>query len=217
MSSLSRFAFLPTLLIGFTTASPAQSVDLSSEPQLAESGKRTCWRGRPQPACDVFWITELGFYPRLRATTKGQPPALDAHGSAELGRMVNKGRSALGVLVTVGPNDRWGLLLRHRRWIGSEGTFDVTAGVIHTEINHPEHSFLDKQGFGVTGDIALGWRDYGQIVLRGDLARTDRTAGELYGGVRLGSKPAVAAATTGAVLLGVYYILFLIGTAQGDF
>jgi hypothetical protein len=35
--------------------------------------------------------------------------------------------------------------------------------------------------------------------------------------VRLGSKPAVAAATTGAVLLGVYYILFLIGTAQGDF
>lgn len=210
MPALIRFSLL--------LASLAAVLPQHAQTQSVSTPRKVCWRGQPQPACDVFWITELGFYPRLGATIQGQPPAIDAHGSAEIGRMVNKGRSAQGVLITFGPNERYGLLLRHRRWIGEQGTFDLTAGGIQTTINHSRESHLDKRGFGLTGDIALGWRDYGQIVLRGDLARSeDRTAGTLYGGVRLGSKPAAGAAITGGILLGTYFALFMIGMANADF
>lgn len=206
---LPRVGILIALLI---TAIPREALA-----QSREIPKRTCWRGRPQPVCDVFWITELGFYPRLASTRSGPIPAIETHGSAEIGRMVNNGGSAHGFLVSMGTNERFALLYRHRRWVGTEGTFDLTAGPLQTAIHQPVHSYLEDRAFGLTGEIALGWRDYGQISIRGDLARAEGvTASALFGGVRLGSRPAVVTAATGALLFGIFAALVMT-SFEGDF
>lgn len=191
----------------------------SASAQSDSTTRRTCWRGRPQPTCDVFWITELGYYPRIAGIRNGDDPAVGSHGSIDVGRMVNHGRSAHGLLVTVGMGygSRIGLQARHRRWLGSDGTFDLTGGVVKTKFRPRENSHLEHSAYGITGDVALGWRDYGQLSLRGDLLRSDgRTGSVLYGGVRLGSRPATVVGVTGVALLAVYVAWFAIGMAGAD-
>ena len=206
-----RIVLFMTLLAAFPSLASGQS---DSTP------RRVCWRGQPQPACDVFWITELGLYPRLAGFTNGEDPAVNTFGSIEVGRMVNQGKTAQGVLVQVGRGygSRYGLLLRQRRWLGNDGTFDVTGGVVKTKFRPVADSHLEHSAYGLTADVAIGWRDYGQLSLRGDLLRAgDRIGGTLYGGVRLGSQPAVIAGATGALLLSIYVVSFVIGMGSGDF
>jgi hypothetical protein len=132
--------------------------------------------------------------------------------------MVNKGRSATGILLSIGQarGGRFGVLYRHRRWLGTSGTFDLTGGGLVTTIR-PKDTFAERTTLGVTGDIALGWRDYGQLSFRGDLVQgMGRTDASLYGGVRLGSRPAAVTAVTGGTLLAAYVIMYAIRMARVD-
>lgn len=192
---------------------------------------RLCFRGRPAPACDRFVLTEIGYYRRAAGSSStfvvpgsggdGKPDFsytqrdIDTQLAWEFGLMANRGpRTAVGATLLLGVGDGGadvGIKGRYRRWLGTDGvSLDVGSGLFGGTLNGQRGS---ANGIGVTGDVALNAADYGAVVARLDLMRADdRTATALYGGVRLGSKPALAAMG----LLGVGMLFLIRALAGGD-
>ena len=87
---------------------------------------------------------------------------------------------------------------------------DLSAGAIQGEMDGP--LFITGDARGATAEIALNAADYGAVVLRTDyLRRGGQTSSALYGGVRLGSRPAVGA-TVGLALAWTALIAALAGS-----
>lgn len=178
--------------------------------QSVESPIRRCSGGHRPPACDRFPIFEVGLYEpvagtRYRESVDEPQPKLrfQTYASAEFGYMVNRRVTAEGFLVSVGLSQaglRLGVLARERWWVGRSGTVDLSLGFLGARFEGPE----DGTGVGGTADLALGWRDYAQLVVRADRVKNDDiTATALAAGVRLGSEPAIVTATLGAVTFAV--------------
>lgn len=191
-----------------------------------------CYRGRPAPQCRRFVITELGYYARAAGSVfhyterytgpNGEPLEnsfadndMSSQLTWEVGMMANRGpRTALGATLLLGVGDGGGdvgLKGRYRRWLADDGVaLDVGAGVIRGSLNGPRGT---DTGGGITADVALNAADYGAIVVRADMLRArGRNASALYGGVRLGSRPALLG--TGALAVG--FVFLLMAFARGD-
>ncbi|MCC6243742.1 MAG: hypothetical protein IT353_12940 [Gemmatimonadaceae bacterium] len=168
---------------------------------------RMCFRGRAKPACDRFFLTEIGVYHPIvssRVTYNGfvggtpyRLPVVDRQLTFQVGAMANRGsRSAVGGTVIygfgMGAAD-FGVLARYRRWLTPDGfSLDLSAGVIQGKIDGALFTTGDARG--ATAEIALNAADYGAVVLRTDFLRGGgQTNSALLAGVRAGSRPAVAA------------------------
>ncbi len=185
-----------------------------------------CFRGRALPRCRAFLLTEVGYYQRAVSTEQLYPdsersrsiPELDSHLSWDVGYMKNLDRSkAVGGTVMLGTGDagiRAAAKARHRWWIsndlaGGDGTVDLSLGVLSAGLRSPGTAPADNpgtgfsyvtRGVGLTGEATLGYGDYIGVSVRAEVLRANgRTATAAFGGVRLGSYPAVAASTIGAL------------------
>src|SRR5687767_6650484 len=202
-------------LVAMSTVAEAQA------PPESESG---CFVGKPMPRCKTFWLTELGYYHRAMGTGFIQEfetasfdrPDLGNHYTLDIGFMSNRGpRTAIGGTVHLGADGsgvRIGLKGRHRRWIAGKGVMDVSAGVLRAGIRAP-YPELNEAAYGLTGDVALGWRDWAALTVRADVLRGDgRTVSALYGGVRFGSYPAIVGTVAAAAYLALLFAAYGAGT-----
>jgi hypothetical protein len=142
-------------------------------------------------------------------------PDLDNHYTWDIGFMANRSpRTAVGGMLHLGADGsgvRIGLKGRHRQWIAGNGVMDVSAGVLRAGIRAP-YPELNEAGYGITGDVALGWRDWAALTVRADVLRGGgRTVSALYGGVRVGSYPAIV----GTVAAAAYITLLLFAYGGG--
>src|SRR2546428_12222389 len=96
--------------------------------------RHECFRGRPQPACDQFWITEFSLLTRINRLPDGEYLSVPYFMRWELGSMENHGpRSAAGVTLVAELDDlgsRLGVKPRYRRWLGPRAALDLSAGVL---------------------------------------------------------------------------------------
>lgn len=219
------------LAVALLVACGALPLQLTAQDSTRTEPK-LCYRGRPAPQCRRFVLTELGYYARAAGSVfsyterymgpNGEPVTntfsendMSSQLTWEVGMMANRGpRSALGATLLLGVGDGGGdvgLKGRYRRWLASDGVaLDVGAGVIRGSLNGPQGT---EVAGGLTADVALNAADYGAIVVRADMLRAKgRNASALYGGVRLGSRPALLG--TGALAVG--FVFLLMAFARGD-
>ena len=187
--------------------------------QAAPDTGKACFTASPLPECRTFWVTEVGYYKRAfgNGVFPASPlpgerrPDLDSHGSWEVGLMSNRSpRTAVGgtVLVGIGGSTlRLGLKGRYRRWIPERKFVEVSAGALRVATNTP-YSQGRITGFGITGDVSVGWRDWVALTARADAVRgSGHAASAVYGGVRLGSYPAIVATAAVAAYIGLVLVL----------
>ena len=208
-------------VVGALTVAPASG-------QANKSPKQLCFRGRPAAACRAFWLTEVGRYMRFGGSSfvesgrvgSFEVTHLSTHLTWELGGMVNRSpATAVGATALIGGDGRGtrlGLKGRYRRWLGpGEGTLDVSGGVLKAVVagSYPDFS---RESYGATADVSLGWRDFVAGTVQADLLRTrnGEMVNAVYGGVRVGSYPAVIGTVAGAIVVGVLIALIFGG---GDF
>ena len=219
---------LPLALVALCWVSPLQLAAQDS----TRVPTKLCYRGRPAPKCQRFVVTEVGYYARVAST--GQtftlsspngdgPPTTYSYTNRDMGSqltweagmMANRGpRAALGATLLLGAGTgggNVGLKGRYRRWLTPDGmALDVGAGVISGSAYSA--GARDVTGTGLTGDVALNAADYGAVVLRVDMLRVDgRNTSAIFGGVRLGSRPALLG--TGALAVGFGLLLLALSGA----
>lgn len=161
---------------------------------------RTCFRGRPLPACGSFAIVEL----------QGDAPLGHREWSTlewNLGGMTNLTRRyALGGVLTLGTGGTYpitGARLRARRWLSPDVAAEVGTGFMHT---HGSGTPFPVAASGSV-DVRLNLRDQGSLFLRWD-------AGPRRGvswGLGVGSVPALAATAVMAAAVTVAVVAFLAG------
>lgn len=191
--------------------------------QAARDSAAFCFTGRPLPRCKTFLLTEFGRYWLMTGTEFSQQrdmytfdlPDLDGHISWEIGAMSNLNpNSAAGGTILFGIDGNGGRLAlkgRYRRWLGDQGMLDASAGALRASLR--PHPNLSAIGYGITGDVALGWRDLAALTVRAEaLSSGDRTVGGVYGGVRLGSYPAIIATAALAALIALFIASYGAGT-----
>ncbi|MCC6930473.1 MAG: hypothetical protein IT359_15915 [Gemmatimonadaceae bacterium] len=220
------FVALCTLIGGASAVANAQD-STRAEPRL-------CWRGRPIPTCRTFVLTEIGYYAVAAVTQRHYEYSYpDGSGgmvtygyhddmaspqlTTELGMMRNTGpRTALGGTLLIGfgtGGGDVGLKGRYRRWLSPSGmALDVGGGVISGTLQGQSGTV---RGPGLTMDVALNAADYGALVVRTDIQRASgQSARALYGGVRLGSRPA---AVGSAVLVAGFFALVALFSQMTDY
>jgi hypothetical protein len=166
---------------------------------------QSCFRPRPKPSCERFWIAELNIERRRGTLHDGRLPPGVVFGSGALGGMSNiSPRWALGgafVVVTPRYVERenggkdWilGMVVRARRWLGRDVSLDVTAGAWRLRALRPTVEIAVEAG-GLAALI---------VGARGDRPLPRR--GEVYVGVRLESEAALAGVA--AWMLGIIVAL----------
>src|SRR6185436_21010059 len=81
---------------------------------------------------------------------------------------------------------------RARRWLGSRGAIDVSAGPVWALVHVPPQAGKAR-GAGAGADVSLMWLDWVGLTIRGEALRAEgRTSHALYVGARLGTYPAIA-------------------------
>ena len=132
----------------------------SGPPAVAAPHKtHWCFRGRPKPTCDNFWITEFGF---AKGVTNDQPDDSGGLLTWELGWMVNRGtRTALGMaaffqgrtgdgIATTGI----GIRPRFRWWMNRTISVDFAPGIV-LHGSGPGPGFSGNVGFNFGDHAAL--------------------------------------------------------------
>ena len=154
--------------------------------------RHECFRGRPQPACDQFWITEFSLLTRINRLPDGEYLSVPYFMRWELGSMENHGpRSAAGVTLVAELDDlgsRLGVKPRYRRWLGPRAALDLSAGVL----------FKGSGRFrapGFVAQAAITGGDYVGFVTQLEYFRSDQGRRDLgaYAGVRFGALPGIIA------------------------
>lgn len=145
---------------------------LDTDPLAAQS----CFRGRPLPECESFWITELTWNQRLNDSP--DPEKAGFYFVWELGRMANRDeRTALGWTVHLGADDngtRLGARVRARRWLGRRTSLELAPGVVAAASDN----ILDVRIPGLTAQGSLNLADVGALVVQVELLRY--TVGEPF-------------------------------------
>lgn len=181
----------------------------STSPSVAAAHKtHWCFRGRPKPTCDNFWLTEWGF----AKSVTGESASLYTW---ELGWMVNRGTThALGVgvflqgffWVVVGdqyfPYPRYtttrgeggsGIRPRLRLWMSPAISVDLAPGII---------LFGSGAGAGFSGHVGLNLGDYAALTAH-IVSRPHAYAPSAQNGVLVGARvgSALGAIVGGALLV----------------
>ena len=166
----------------------------SGQPAVATADKKIhwCWRGRPKPTCDVFWLTE--FSAALPVPYEG-----GSLYTGEVGSMMNRGkRLAFGVagfFQGIGGAGEGGIGIRPRLrwWMSPDISVDVAPGIVW-------HGSGTRPGF--SGHAALNVGDVfaltAHVVERVPSLPYYEYEGETRGGVFLGVRAGYA---VGALIL----------------
>jgi hypothetical protein len=175
---------------------------LLATPSAGALSGQVCFRGRPEPECGSFFITEIGFAIRLT-----QEPLDEGLVSADLGYMVNLSDDwAVGGTLYAAfedftdpmPDARVGAKARIRRWFKPWLSFDVAPGIMR---------YNGGQGgeeLALTSQFSLSFRD--QLVLTTQFDYLHYKGNKVlawYAGLRFGSQPAVAVALLSVLIAGV--------------
>jgi len=213
------------LLILVMCAMPSASrAQIDSTPH---HGERLCWRGRPAPACDRFWITELSVqYPYATTRTRYRydygtsvntytREDVSTQVTWTVGPMFNTSSNrALGVTVSAGfVNDgsRLALEARRRYWTAERSAFDLTFGGVRMNVP-PLQDHYQQPSYGLTGGAYIVGGDLIHINGRADLLVSNgRTRAGGTVGAGLGTYGAVGA----TVLLGALIGAIVIALAHG--
>jgi hypothetical protein len=185
-----------------------------------------CWKGRPAPACRVFLVAEGSLYAPFagsRYTRRGfegeitRSLELTWYAAWEVGGMVNVDENdAVGAVVLVGGDAngaRMALKGRFRRWLGPAAALDLGAGVLRAGRSVPH---VDRPGnqhvtaVGLTGDAGLGFTEWASLGVRADVLFSGGGQGPAtayYGGVRLGTRPALAATAAPLVFAAIVFLV----------
>ena len=169
---------LALLILALATPCAAQS----------DSGttQRWCWRGRPLPQCDGFWITESGADFVISSTTEraiiddgfgtshvDQLPHFASRWSITVGPMFNTAPlRAVGGTISVSPLYNEGFRVAaelRRRWWTPEGSgLDLTIGPLASPARHvaPRRS---TTAYGMTTAAYLVGGDIINVNVRADL------------------------------------------------
>ncbi|HST61872.1 MAG TPA: hypothetical protein VLK84_24440 [Longimicrobium sp.] len=233
--SIQRFLTLfawAAVLTGAALPAGAASAQVEAPREAsAPSGQRSfCWTGRPAESCRTFLVAEGNVYAPVAGTTYlrtgfqgdvARERHLAPHVAWEVGAMRNVGpRDAVGAAVLLGADangERLALKGRYRRWLGPGAAVDAAAGVLYARraAAYPDVAGnVHVPGAGVTADVSLGLTDWAGVSVRGDLLfDEDQRSSAVYGGLKLGTRPA-AAATVAPLLFGVA-LAVLMGGAGG--
>jgi len=148
-----------SLLLVDATVLPAQNPGAAPATGGPESTAHWCFRGRPRPQCDVFWLTEFGV-----AAPISSNPDQTSQGALftwEFGGMVNRGtRHAVGVAAfgqailwgndQTGQGAGVGIRPRLRVWMGHTTSVDIAPGIVVQGSGAP----------GFSGHARLGTRNH---------------------------------------------------------
>lgn len=205
----------------------APALPTQIEPAV-ESERAFCWVGRPAESCRTFLIAEGGAYMAVASTRftrrgyDGRPTRkmhLTGHVGWEVGLMENvSSHHAVGVAILAGGDangERIALKGRYRRWTSRKSAADVGAGVMLARRAEPHPNSqtpgnLHVPVVGLTGDVAVGLTDWVGVSVRGDLLfdRDGKPAAGLYGGLKLGTRPALVATVLPFVLGAIGFLVF---------
>lgn len=202
---------IATWLALFVTGLPAQGPSVPGVASDSVPHYQRCFRGRPRPACDAFWLTEIGLNWRIA----GNRPETRGFWLWELGYMVNRGpRTAIGVAGfaqyggAAGELGGYALGIRPRLryWMNRTVSIDIAPGVVLRSENGAS---------GFAGHIGLDLADRASVaaqllVLRpvGGYGYENTPTGVFLGG-RLGSTP-------GAILGSGMLVLLVVAAASGS-
>lgn len=194
----------------------------------APSPRGFCWTARPLESCRTFLVAEGGAYVALastRYTRRGfdrevtRSMHLTGHAGWEVGVMRNvSSRDAVGAAVLAGADangERIAVKGRYRRWMSPGSAMDVGAGLMFARRAEP-YPDPDTPGnlhvpvTGLTADVALGLTDWAGVSVRGDLLVDEdgERATAVYGGVKLGTRPALVATVLPLVLGAIGFLVF---------
>jgi hypothetical protein len=190
-----------------------------------------CWRGKPQPQCDSFWLTEVsGEYSYVTTQTHYRfdegsyineytRPDISSQVLWTVGPMFNTGPTrAFGGTLSAGFVDdgsRIALEARRRSWTSPGSAVDVSAGVLRSNVPVLPNQFEHGQygltaGFFIVGGDVIHINAHADVLFTGDRVRAGGTVG---GG--LGSYAAAGV----SVLAGLLVVAVIIEIARnpGDF
>jgi len=203
------------------------AMQLPAQADSARPPKANCFRPQPASACRAYFVFELTVAARLAGTIRphegATPPGayrdLREYLAFDLGRMVNRPDGhALGWSLEAGGHEnggtRFALKARRRDWHAHSFSTDLAVGPLLAQQQSTISNQGVVQGFGITGETALGNSGLASVVLSGDAIRVQgRTAAALHAGARLESFPALG----GAALLGIGVIALIVALSQLDY
>lgn len=206
------------LLVAFPTVASAQT-DSSARPR-----RLACWRGKPDPVCRRFWITEMsGDYSYATTQTHVNQGVVNPYSRKDVssqvlltvGPMFNTSPTrALGPTLSWGfDNDgsRFALEARRRYWTSPSTGVDVSAGLLRTDVPPLPNQFyhtaygVTAGAFGISSDV-IHIDAHADLLLTGGRVRAGSTVG---GG--LGSYAAAGFIVVGAAVALVAIIDFVAG------
>jgi hypothetical protein len=206
-------------LVPFCTLICFAPTALLGQADSARAPRANCFRPQPATACRAYFVFELTLMGRLAGTHQPHegptPPGayrdLREYLAFDVGRMVNRADGhAIGWSLQGGGHEnggtRFALKARRRDWHAHGFSTDLAAGPL---LAQQQSSFSNQglvQGFGLTGETALGNRGLASLVLAGDAIRLEgRTAAALHAGGRLESFPALGG--TAILVIGVVALI----------
>jgi len=209
------------ILIGLPT------MQLLGQSDSARPPKANCFRPQPASACRAYFVFEVTLAARLAGTIRPHegptPPDtyrdLREYLAFDVGRMVNRPDGhALGWSLQAGGHEnggtRFALKARRRDWHAHGFSTDLAVGPLLAQAQSANPNQGVVQGFGLTGETALGNRGLASVVLSGDAIRVQgRTAAALHAGARLESFPALG----GAAIIGIGVIALIVALSQLDY
>jgi hypothetical protein len=203
------------------------TVQLLGQSDSVRPPKANCFRPQPASACRAYFVFELTVAARLAGTVRphegSTPPGtyrdLREFLAFDVGRMVNRPDGhALGWSLEAGGHEnggtRFALKARRRDWHAYGFSTDLAIGPLLAQQQSALPNRGVVQGFGLTGETALGNRGLASVVLSGDAIRVEgRTAAALHAGARLESFPALG----GAAIIGIGVIALIVALAHLDY
>ena len=206
-------------------------VALAQSDSVSRNDGPLCWRGKPEPACHSFWITEMSAeYPY--AATSTTYTFTDGTYSTRISRrdvstqifwtvgpMFNSGPNrALGITVSAGSvadGSRLAIEARRRYWTAERSAFDLSAGLVRMNVPYRPGGSYGNDGYGLTaGAYAVGG-DLINVNARADLVLNGN---RLHAGGSVGAGLGSYAAVGATVLLGALIAAVAIEIARnGDF
>ena len=183
-----------------------------------------CWRGKPQPECDSFWITEIsGEYSYATTVTRYRlvsgsfvnaydEPDISSQLLWTVGPMFNTSPwHALGGTLSAGfVNDgsRIALEARRRSWTSLGSAVDVSAGVLRSNVPPLPNQFQHAQygttaGFSVVGADFIHINAHADVLLTGGRVRAGGTVGGGLGSYAAAGVSVLAATLTLAVIIDI--------------
>ena len=218
--ALRAIALSVPLICAWPTAGAAQADPPRADAPPPSRPARVCWRGKPAPACDVFWITELNFEAVVLSTSSRFDPTPTTSLTGEdfdsrlvwtFGPMENRpGNRAIGGTLTIGGSAgglRVAVEARHRWWSTRGSSLDLSAGIARTELDLA--GGYHSAGYGPTAAVLLVGGDLIELTARTDVALgRGRPMAAMSAGVGLGSYAAAGGTVLLAALIGLAFAAF---------